>query len=100
VRALDGALLHAIHHAEGGHQFTAGMNRDGELAACGIADRLREGVGSAENGVECLGKARRQTPADGGGLRMHRRCDAGCQDAGDAGVLQKLATFHVLISSM
>jgi hypothetical protein len=30
---------------------------------------------------------------------MNRRRGTGSQDAGDTGVLQKFATFHVLISS-
>jgi hypothetical protein len=33
VRGLDGALLHAVDHAEGGHQFAGRVDRDLELAA-------------------------------------------------------------------
>jgi hypothetical protein len=93
---LDSTLLHPIHHAEGGHQFAAGMDRNGELATGGFADCLRKSLGCAVDRVERLGEARRQAPADRRRrLGMNRRRCTGSQDAGNAGVLQKLATFHV-----
>jgi hypothetical protein len=88
VWRLDGALLHAVDHAEGGHQFAGRVHRDLELAAGHRLDGLGEHLGRAEDGVQRFGEAGGQAPADGG-LRMHGRRHAGGQHAGDAGMLDE-----------
>ena len=94
VGALDGAVLHAIDHAEGGHQLAARMHRDLELAARHLGDLLREDIAAAVDGVERLREARGQAPADVG-LRVHHgRRSAGSQNAGQAGMTNEGATLH------
>ncbi len=97
VRHLDGGVLHAVHHAEGRHQFAAGMHRDLELAASGFADLLGEHFRRAIDGVERLGEAGREAPADAG-LGMHSGGCAGCQHAGDACVPEDGTTIHGWVS--
>ena len=94
ARALDGALLHAIHHAEGRHQFAAGMDRNGELAAGGFGDGLGKDVGCTENRVERLGEARCQAPANGSALSVDSRRNARGQYTGHAGIFDKGTTIH------
>src|SRR5207237_7749102 len=53
-----------------------------------------EHLGGAVDGVERLRKAGGEPPADGG-LRVHRRRDAGGEDTGDAGGLDEGTAVHV-----
>ncbi|MCY1238379.1 hypothetical protein D9M72_511130 [compost metagenome] len=93
VRHFDRAALDAVDHAEGGHQLAARVHGDLELAARHVAHALREHLGGAEDGVQRLGKARCETPANGG-LRVNRGRDAGSQNARDAGVFDEGTTIH------
>jgi hypothetical protein len=90
---FDRALLHAVDHAEGRHQFAGRMHRDLELAARHGLDLLANTSAAAVDGVQRLGEAGGQAPADGG-LRVHGRRDAGGQHAGDAGMLDEGTTIH------
>ena len=86
--ALNRALLHTVHHAECGHQFAAGMDGNGEFATRHFADFFGEHIGSAINGVQRLGEAGGQAPADGG-LGMHSGgCSCG-QHTGNACMLDE-----------
>jgi hypothetical protein len=57
VRHLDGGRLHAVDHAEGGHQLTGRGDADLELAAGALADALGHVVGGTEDRVERLREA-------------------------------------------
>ncbi|MDT4855959.1 hypothetical protein FQZ97_903330 [compost metagenome] len=93
VGGFNSALLHAIHHAESGHQFATGVHRNGELAARHFAHLLGEHVSCAVDGVQRFGKAGSQTPADGG-LGMHSGRGACGQHPGNAGMLDDGTTIH------
>ena len=89
VRAFDGAVGHAVQHAEGRHQLAAGVHGDRELAAGLGADLLGELLGGTVDGVQRLRKARSQAPADGG-LGLHDgRCATSGQDTSQAGTTNK-----------
>jgi hypothetical protein len=97
VRALDGALLQRVHHAEGGHDLAAREHADLELAAGERLDALGDDLAAAVDGVQALGEARGAAPADvrqRRGLRDGLRdgCGAcgGCGAPGD-----ELAAIHV-----
>ena len=49
---LDGAVLHAVNHAERWQQLAARMHRDFELAARHGFNSLGEYLGTAINGVK------------------------------------------------
>ena len=85
---FNGAVLNGIDHAEGRHQFTAGMHRHFKLAAGQRLDGFGKLFATAINGVERLGKARRHAPANGS-LGMHRRRDAGSEHASNASVFDE-----------
>jgi hypothetical protein len=93
VGHLDGGVLHTVDHAEGRHQLAAGVHRDLELAAGHLADLFGEGFRAAVNGVQRLGEAGSQAPAQRG-LRVHGRCGSRRQDAGQTGFAHKRTTFH------
>src|SRR5690606_4400255 len=94
VRALDGAGLGGVEHTESRDQLTGRVHRDLELAAGSFGDILGEGFGAAVQGGKRLREARGEAPANVLlGTDDGRRRGAG-EDAGDAGMLQKLATFH------
>ncbi len=94
VRALHGAFLHAVHHTEGGHELATGVHRDAELAAGHFTDLLGKHVGCAVDGVQRLGEAGSQTPADGG-LRMNSGGGSCGQHTGNACVLDEGTTIHI-----
>jgi len=83
------AFLHAVHHAKGRHQLATGMDGNLKLAARHLGDLLGEHLGGTEDGVQGLGKAGSQTPAqlrlsvhDGGGA-------TGGQNASQAGMMDE-----------
>ena len=90
---FDGAVLHAVDNAEGGHELACGVDGDVKAPARHGLDGAGEGFGAAEDGVEGFGEARGQAPADGG-LSVHRGCGPGGQHARDTGVFDQRSTIH------
>ncbi|MNT39520.1 hypothetical protein D3C72_1757750 [compost metagenome] len=86
VRHFHGALLHAVHHAEGRHQLATGVHGDFKLAARHGLDGLGEHISAAVNGVQRLGEAGSQAPANGC-LGVDGRRNACSQHASDASLL-------------
>ena len=93
VRHFHGALLHAVDHAEGGHQLAGRVGADLELAARHRLHPGGEDLGAAVDGVQRLGEAGGEAPADGG-LRVHRGGDAGGKHSRDACILDDGTTVH------
>jgi hypothetical protein len=80
VAHLDSAVAHGVIHTEGRHDFTRCSHRDGEPAACHRAHLLGKDLGSAVNGVQRLGEAGGEAPAQGR-LGMNGRRHAGGKHA-------------------
>ena len=98
MSAFHSAVLNTVDHTESRHQLARSMGRDRELAATHLVDLLGEGVSRTKNGVQRLGEARSQAPADSGGLRMRCRRSASGQHASNAGVFDDGTTIHGNIS--
>jgi TRAP-type mannitol/chloroaromatic compound transport system permease large subunit len=93
VGDFDRAVLHAVHHTKGRHQFTTGVNRYFELATRHGLDGLGHHFGCAVNGVERLWKARCQTPAYRR-LGVHCGSNASSQHTCDTCVFDNRTTIH------
>jgi len=93
VRAFHGALLNGVDHAERWHQFTTGVNADFELAARHALDCIGKHVCRTEDGVQRLGEAGGEAPANSG-LCMHCGCSTCGQHTGNASVFNEGTTIH------
>jgi hypothetical protein len=98
VPAFDGVRLNGIQHLKPGDDLAAGMHADLELAAGHGRHRLGEDLAATEDGVETLGEAGGEAPADirqGLGKRRRRQRCAG----GAGGCLGKEgSTLHESVS--
>ena len=93
VSHFNGALLHAINHAESGHQFTGCVHGNLKFATRHGSDSFGELISSAVDGVERLGEARSQAPADSG-LRMHCGCCTSSQNTCNTCIFNNGTTVH------
>ncbi|MNY36819.1 hypothetical protein D3C86_1713300 [compost metagenome] len=92
---FHGAVLHTVDHAEGRHQLASRVHRHVKLAARHLLDGTRKHVGGTINGVQGLGKARGNAPAD---HRLGMYCGGRCgrQNAGDTGIFQDGTTIQFM----
>ena len=77
VGHLDRAVFDRVDGAEGRHQFARSVRGDLEAAARQFAHLGGKDVVDAKQGVQHLGEARRQAPANRG-LRVNGRRNTGC----------------------
>jgi hypothetical protein len=62
VAALDGLVLHRVHHLQAGHDLARGEDADLELVVGESGDALGKELAGAIDRVERLGEARGETP--------------------------------------
>ena len=93
VSDFDRTVLNAIHHAKRGHQFACGVHGHFKLSARHFLDGLGKHIRRAIDGVQRLGEAGCQAPANGG-LGMHCWSNAGSEHAGDTGLFDQGTTIH------
>ena len=82
---LDGAVGNTVQHAKGRHQLAGRMGAYREFAAAELTDFFGKHFADTKQGIERLGKARSNAPAQSA-LGMNCRCSPGSQDASDSSV--------------
>src|SRR5439155_26394072 len=99
VAALDRLVLHRVDHLQARHDLAGVKDADLELVVGEAGDALGEVLAGAVDGVERLGKARRQTPFDlRHRLRDRRGSERGARSdsrPADTGRAQEFTTLHV-----